>query len=156
MSKQRVEERVTGAVSSYDADFFEWTQQTAELIRQRRLNEADLEHVAEEIADMGKRDRREVRSRMVVLMAHLLKWQLQPTLRGTSSWKATIIEQRAQLALVLADSPSLRRIPENEIEAIYESAVERAVAETRLAADGFPAGCPYLLSEIVDSGFFPE
>ena len=52
------------------------------MIRQGRLAEVDLEHVAEEIEDMGKRDRREVRSRLIVLMMHLLKWQLQPELRS--------------------------------------------------------------------------
>jgi hypothetical protein len=155
MSKQRVAEQVTDAVASYDADFFEWTLQTAELIRQGRLNEADLEHVAEEIADMGKRDRREVRSLFRVLLAHLLKWQLQP-LQKSSSWKATILEQRAQLALVLDDSPSLRRIPANELEVVYKSAVDRAMAETGLAPGAFPAVCPFSIAEIVDRDFFPE
>jgi hypothetical protein len=155
MSKQRVAEQVTDAVATYDSDFFEWTQQTAELIRQGRLTEADLEHVAEEIADMGKRDRREVRSRLRVLLVHLLKWQLQP-LQKTSSWKATILEQRAQLALVLDDSPSLRRIPANELEVVYRSAVDRAIAETQLAPDVFPADCPFTIAEIVDRDFFPN
>src|SRR5437870_763484 len=94
----------------YDLDFFQRTQSTAELIRQGRLNEVDLEHVADEIADMGKRDHREVRSRLIVLIMHLSKWQVQPELRQASSWRSTIIEQRRQLTLVLKDSPSLSRI----------------------------------------------
>jgi hypothetical protein len=156
MSKQPVVESVTSAVASYDSDFFEWTQQTAELIRQGRLQEADLEHVAEEIADMGKRDRREVRSQFVELLMHLLKWQLQPTLRGTPSWRATIVKQRQQLALVLEDSPSLRRVPEKELSAMYKSAVVRAIAETGLARSSFPASCPFSVRETIDPHFFPE
>lgn len=78
----------------YDSDFFEWTQLSAELIRRGRLNEADLEHIAEEIEDMGKRDRREVRSRLIVLIAHLLTWQHQPE-RRSQSWRESIVEQRS-------------------------------------------------------------
>jgi len=60
----------------YETDFFEWTQRTAEQLRRRRFDETDIEHAAEEIEDMGKRDLRELNSRMEVLMAHVLKWKL--------------------------------------------------------------------------------
>jgi hypothetical protein len=152
MSKQHLED----AVASYEVDYYRWTQDTAELIRQGRLNEADLEHVAEEIADMGKRDRREVRSRLVVLVMHLLKWQLQPGLREESSWRATIMEQRRQLRLVLSDSPSLHQIPENELPLVYVDTVAGAIEETRLPPESFPAHCPYSAREILESGFFPD
>src|SRR5271170_2694515 len=105
--------------AGYDADFFQWTQSTAEMIRQGRLAEVDLEHVAEEIEDMGKRDRREVRSRLIVLVMHLLKWELQPDLRA-ASWRSTIVEQRTQIELILEDSPSLRRVPVEELSATYK------------------------------------
>jgi hypothetical protein len=110
--------------AGYDADFFQWTQSTAEMIRQGRLAEVDLEHVAEEIEDMGKRDRREVRSRFGVLIMHLLKWQLQPELHGGSTWRSTIVEQRKQLRLVVEDSPSLGRILREELPALFRSAVK--------------------------------
>jgi hypothetical protein len=142
--------------AGYDADFFEWTQSTAEMIRQGRLAEVDLEHVAEEIEDMGKRDRREVRSRLIVLIAHLLKWQVQPELRAGSSWQATVREQRKPLRLVLEDSPSLRRIPREELFPIFRSAVEEAVEETGLSADRFPSSCPYTAEQILDGDFLPE
>jgi hypothetical protein len=139
----------------YDSDFFEWTQHSAELIRQGRLNEADLEHIAEEIEDMGKRDRREVRSRLIVLIAHLLKWQLQPE-RRTPSWRGTIIEQRQQLDLVFQDSPSLVDLAEHELPLIYTRAARRALAETGLASDRLPPECPYSETEILDSRFLPD
>jgi hypothetical protein len=140
---------------SYDADFYSWTQQTAELIQQGRTDEVDLEHVAEEIADMGKRDRRELRSRLILLLRHLLKWQMQPALRS-ASWRSTTVEQRIQIALVLSDSPSLRRIASHELTSLYLNAVRTAVSETGLAADTFPPYCPYSLEQMLGGDFFPD
>jgi len=64
--------REEAETSLYDSDFYEWTQEVAVHLRQGRLPQADLEHIAEEISDMGKRDRRELRSRMIVLVTHLM------------------------------------------------------------------------------------
>jgi hypothetical protein len=142
-------------VDLYDSDFFEWTQRSAELIRQGRFSEADLEHIAEEIEDMGKRDRREVRSRLIVLIAHLLKWQLQPERRGPS-WRETINEQRLQVSLVLDDSPSLRRAVNEELRLVYARAVRKARSETGLAADRFPSQCPYSEEDLLEGSFLPD
>lgn len=141
--------------AGYDTDFFQWTQSTAEMIRQGRLAEVDLENVAEEIEDMGKRDRREVRSRLIVLLMHLLKWELQPELR-TPSWDSTIDEQRMQIQFIIQDSPSLRRLPSDELAATYKRAVKRAIAQTGLDDSRFPPSCPYTAEQILDSDFLPE
>jgi hypothetical protein len=116
----------------YDQDFFEWTVRNAELLRAGRLAEADLEHITEEIEDMGERERRELRSRLRVLLSHLLKWKFQPSRRGRS-WRATIRLQRDDVVLLL-----------------------RAVAETDLSDDAFPPGCPFSLDQILDPDFFPD
>jgi hypothetical protein len=143
------------AVDLYDSDFFEWTQRSAELIRQGRFSEADLEHIAEEIEDMGKRDRREVRSRLTVLIAHRLKWNYQPEQRSPS-WRATIMEQRRQIVLVLDDSPSLRRAAVEELASIYAKAVKEAREDTGLAPNAFPKTCPYSLTDLLESRIVPE
>jgi Domain of unknown function DUF29 len=162
MSKKQLEkvEREKAAAPSseaqYNKDFFRWTQETAELIRQRRFDEVDLEHVAEEIHDMGLRDHREVRSRLAVLLMHLLKWNLQPERRGNPSWIATIAEQRRELELVIEDSPSLRRIPQEHLPSIYRRAVKDAIKETGLAPNLFPQACPYSADQIMDDDFLPE
>jgi hypothetical protein len=162
MSKQQLEKveqaKATAPTSEaqYNKDFYRWTQETAELIRQRRFDEVDLEHVAEEIHDMGLRDHREVRSRSTVLLMHLLKWQLQPEGREHSSWMAKIGEQRTELALVMDDSPSLRRVPKEQLSAIYGKAVDGVVRETRLSAKVFPSDCPYTADQIMDDDFLPE
>jgi hypothetical protein len=71
--------------SLYDVDFFEWTRSAAEDLLRGELSTADRKHNAEEIAGMGKRDSREVRSRCIVLMMHLLKWVYQPE-RREAGW----------------------------------------------------------------------
>src|SRR5713226_2577936 len=85
--------------SLYDQDFVAWTSETAQLLRAGRFDEVDIEHVAEEIEDMGKRDKRELHSRLTVLLLHLLK----------SGCRSTIITQRAELEQLFEDSPSLMR-----------------------------------------------
>jgi hypothetical protein len=40
-------------------------------------------------------------------MAHLLKWQRQPNLRG-NNWRLTICKQRRRIGRVLEQNPSLK------------------------------------------------
>jgi hypothetical protein len=141
--------------SLYDEDLFQWTRETAALIRAGRFKEVDWEHVAEETEDMGKRDRREVLSRLIVLIMHLLKWELQPKLRGTS-WRATVVDQRREIELLLADSPSLRRHTKTDLPAVYRKAVRDTAKATFLKEDAFPAECPYSFEQLLDSACWPE
>ena len=77
----------------YERDFFAWANQQASLLRAGQFTEADIEHIAEEIESMGRSEKRELLSRLAILLMHLLKWQAQPMLRG-NSWQATIKVQR--------------------------------------------------------------
>jgi hypothetical protein len=141
--------------SLYEADFFEWTRRTADQLRRRCFDEADIEHAAEELEDMGKRDLRELYSRMEVLLAHLLKWKLQPHKRS-NSWRATIVEQRREIAAILKDSPSLRSRLASARKSNYGGALDRAAAETGLAVKKFPPACPFSNEEILDPRFLPD
>ena len=139
----------------YEADFFAWTQRTADQLRRRRFGEADIEHAAEEIEDMGKRDLRELNSRMEVLVTHLLKWKLQPRKRS-NSWRATIVAQRREIAAVLKESPSLRPRLASARKTNYEGAIERAAAETGIHVETFPSSCPFSIEEILDLRFLSQ
>src|SRR5271155_4858757 len=92
-------------LGEYDKDFYAWSLHNAALLREGKLSEVDLEHIAEEIEDMGKKDRRELISRLAMLLAHLLKWKFQ-TERRSNSWKNTIKHQRFKVKDVLSESPS--------------------------------------------------
>jgi hypothetical protein len=124
--------------AGYDTDFFRWTQETAELLRQGRFEETDKENLAEEVADMGKRDLRELQSRMIVLLMYLMKWAAQPQFRG-ASWMDTISEQRVQIDGILDQSPSLRPYAIGELPAIFRKAAVRASKETKLPVETFQA-----------------
>jgi Domain of unknown function DUF29 len=143
----------------YDRDFYEWTVRNAELLRSGRLEEADLEHLAEEIEDLGDRHRREIRSRLVVLVKHLLKWSMQPQRRytesGSSSWLSTIREQRRQLADLLEEAPSLRRYAEEGLLKAHRDAVKEASAETGIPIRQFPEQCPFGFEQVLEDEFLP-
>jgi hypothetical protein len=141
--------------SLYETDYYAWTLRQAELLRGGNLAAADLQHLAEEIEDMGRNLKRELESRLKVLLAHLLKWQYQPGYRG-NSWRYSIEEQRNELSDHLQDNPSLRaKLPE-ALARGYRNALMLAARETGLTKDRFPPGCPWTLEQVLDPDFWPE
>jgi len=154
-SKMQSQRTTTADLSGlYDEDFFEWTRRSAELLRAGRFEDADIEHIAEEIEDMGKRDLRELNSRIQVLLIHLLKWRLQPE-KKSRSWERTIAGQRIEIDLLLEDSPSLRRRTQPGLGRAYRRAVHLAAIETGLPPGKFPAECPFTVEQIFDPEFLP-
>jgi hypothetical protein len=141
--------------ADYDRDFFAWTQATSARLRTGRFDELDVENAAAEIEDMGKRDLKELNSRTQILLQHLLKWRLQADKRS-ASWRATIVTQRIEIEALLRDSPSLAAQLRSELARNYAGAVKRAVAETELDRDEFPAKCPFTLAQLLDEEFLPE
>ena len=98
--------------TTYDRDFVEWTREQAKALRAAKdagVNlDLDWEHLAEEIEDMGKSERREVASRISTIIEHLLKLQCSGATRPRAGWMATIARERDRVRRVLEDSPSLR------------------------------------------------
>jgi hypothetical protein len=139
----------------YDQDFFAWANEQAGLLREGRLSEADIDHIAEEIEAMGKSEKRELVSRLTVLLLHLLKWQHKAVFRSTS-WGLTLEEQRNRLEDHLADNPSLKSGYGKTIAAAYRNAVLGAARETGLDRNVFPVVCPWSFEQIIDPNFYPE
>ncbi|MEH3144867.1 MAG: DUF29 domain-containing protein [Methylobacterium frigidaeris] len=142
------------AAASQEADFYRWTQEQAALLRAGRWSALDRDALAEEIADLGGSQKSGIRSRLTVLLHHLLKWEFQPQ-RRKYGWRATIIEQRVGLADIVEMSPSLGRWPAEALARAYRLARVRAVEETGLPEQTFPTTCPYALERILDDGFYP-
>ncbi len=140
--------------SSYDTDVVAWADEQAALLRAGRLSDIDIVHIAEEIEDVGRSERRELASRMVVLLAHLLKWQFQPGRRG-SSGQRTIKEQRRAIAAHLRDVPSLKGALANPNwwESMWADATARAIDETGL--DSFPEDCPWSIDQVLSADYYP-
>jgi Domain of unknown function DUF29 len=139
----------------YETDFYAWTRQQARLLRERRWDDVDLENVAEEIETLGRSDKRQIESRLRVLMAHLLKWKYQPGLRSPS-WSGTITDERLRIEDMLKESPSLKRYPAKVFLRHYLGARLKASAQTGIAFDLFPEECPFTIEEVLDVDFFPE
>ena len=139
----------------YDQDFYAWANEQAALLRAGKLSEADIEHIAEEVESLGKTEKRELVSRLIVLMAHLLKWRFQPNLRGRS-WKLTIDEQRIAIDAHLSDNPSLKTVIPEATALAYRQARIGAQRESDLDASVFPAQCPWTFDEMMNEDFWPE
>lgn len=143
------------AQAQYDQDFAAWTAEQSRLLREGRLVELDLAHLAEEIEDMGKNSQRALLSRLQELLLHLLKWQYQPGRRG-NSWRASIRKQRQGIEDLLEDSPSLQPRLAATYEKCYARARLDAADETGLALTTFAEACPWSLNDVLDQAWLPD
>jgi len=140
--------------ASYDTDFYAWCHEQARLMREGRLGELDVENVAEELESMGRSDKHQIRSRLKVLITHLLKWRYQPGRRSTS-WQRTIRDQREELAYIASESPSLKGYASTILPAVYASARHAASIETGIDYSVFPDACPFSADQVADLDFLP-
>ena len=139
---------------SYDKDFYKWDLYNSQLLKEGKLAEIDVENIAEELESMGKRDKRQVINRLIVLLTHLLKWEFQPEKRS-GSWKGTIMEQRRRIVQLLEDSPSLYNEIDNKLDYAYREAVKKASLEIGSDPFLFPEQCPYQKEFILSDEFYP-
>ncbi len=140
---------------AYEYDFYAWAITNAKLLREGKLEGIDIEHVAEELESMGKTQQRVLISRLTVLLAHLMKWQLQPELRSRS-WKNTIKVQRIDLQELLQDNPSLRPQAGETLNRAYRKAKLLAAGDTNMDETSFPEACPYSFEQAMEEAFWPE
>jgi len=146
---------VSSSNSLYERDYYTWALEQARALQERRIEEVDWENLAEEIGDLGRSEARSVRSQLARLLAHLLKWQLQPA-RRAHSWRGAIQGARDEVRDLLEESPGLTpRIPELFAKA-FRSAVNLACEETNLDKSKFPASCPWTFEQAMDDEFLPD
>jgi Domain of unknown function DUF29 len=136
----------------YETDFNSWIQENITLLKQSRFNEIDSENLIEELEGLIRRDKRELESNLLILLAYLLKWQYQEVYR-CNEWLCKIIEQRMLIELLLEDMPSLKNYLPTAIENIYSRAAELATVES--GTNSFPSICPYTEEQLLDTNFYP-
>ena len=143
------------AGTRYETDIVAWANEQAALLRAGKFSQLDIEHIADEVEDLGKSEQRELASRLAVLLSHLLKWQFQPE-RRSKSRQGTLREQRRAIALHLEDVPSLKaKLRDQRWRAmIWADAKARAYQETDLG--DFPDECPWAVQAILDQAFLPD
>jgi hypothetical protein len=144
--------------SLYERDYYGWIKWNVDAIREGRVQEVDWANVAEELDDMGKSEKRALRSQLARLIAHLLKWAYQPERRPTSqnSWRATIKHARESINEILDESPSLRPQLPQMVPAGYRDGLAQVLGETGLPEQTFPAACPWSLEQILAGDFWPR
>ncbi|MCC6735948.1 MAG: DUF29 domain-containing protein [Bauldia sp.] len=148
-------ERAQAEIDSlYERDFFAWTQEQARLLRERQPEGIDWSNAAEELDSLGRSNKTEIRSRLIVLLMHLLKWQFQPEKRK-DGWLTTIGQQRIWIEGLIEASPSLHAFPAEVLAWSYVRARRTAAEETRLPIDTFPALSPYSAEQALDVTFLP-
>ena len=139
----------------YETDYLQWIETTLEKLQSQDYANVDWENLIEEIADMGRSERRSLKSNLIVILMHLLKWQFQPEKRS-GSWEGSIIEHRRRVNEALHDSPSLKFYLESIFAECYAQAVKQAKAETGLPIESFPSVCPYELLEVTNDQYLPD
>jgi len=155
----------------YDTDFYSWTQQQAELIRQRRFDELDLDNLAGEVADMGRSEPRSLTSELKTILLHLLKYDYQtrkinpglPEPYDCRNWLDSIGRARDDARDILADNPSLKQKQEQLTVTAYKRAKALAVKEMnryllpqhQLTSRSFPKSCPWTFDQIMQEDWLP-
>ncbi len=143
----------------YDEDYFSWTQEQALFLKQGRFDLLDLEHLADEVASMGRSEWRELASRLAAVIAHLLKLQFQTerTPANERSWKRSVIEQRRALRDHLHDNPGLKNPAQMDraVRLAWGDGLQTALRETGLEPDVFPDANPYTVDQLLADGYWP-
>ena len=140
---------------NHETDVYGWAVHTAQLLKEKKMSEVDFNGIIEEIEALGRSEKHELINRLSLVIAHLLKWQFQPNMRG-HSWIYTIKEQREQAKIHWRDNPGLKRKLDEILSDAYRIALSRAAKETSLDEKAFPAECPYTFEQIMNDEFYPE
>jgi Domain of unknown function DUF29 len=160
----------SASAALYEKDFYAWAYEQATALRAARdlmrpgrnkpLENLDWENLAEEIEGLAQRDRRELESRIALIIEHLTKLRHSPARDPRAGWTETVGRSRRDIQRMLNDSPSLRRqlpalIEGNASDAVRlaaRSLIEHgeidATAASRLVAN-------YTLEQVVDD-WWPE
>jgi Domain of unknown function DUF29 len=141
--------------SIYDRDYYLWIETTAKQLQERKFLEIDIDNLAEEIESIGRSEKCALKSNLVVVLMHLLKWQYQPSVRS-NSWKSSIREHRRRLRDALQDSPSLKPYLIEVFGECYQDSREQAADETDLPLAIFPVISPFSPDQTLSPEYLPE
>ena len=138
----------------YETDFFAWTRHQADLLKAGRLSQLDTANILEEIETLGRKEVSELRSRLRILLAHILKTMHQP-MKDTRSWATTILNQRIEIADHIADNPSLKPKLTEVFDRAYQDGRQLAASETGLPLKTFPADPSFSCDDALSRSWTP-
>ena len=148
----------------YDQDFHQWLGKTITQLEQKDFNNLDIDHLIEDLKDLGKSDKNALESNLVILLAHLLKLIVQADAPDTmkTSWYRSVIEHRERLLIQLENIPSLKSYLPTILNSSYPKSRKLAIKEGKLAAfgipipneDNYPLICPFSLEQILNEDYY--
>ena len=139
----------------YEQDFCLWIETTANLLKEGRFSQLDIENLVEEIETMGRSEKNALESNLIIVFLHLLKWQYQPDKRSRS-WESSIFDHRRRIHKAFKNSPSLKPFFANVLAECYQYGRKQASIETGLSLTAFPTESPFTIDEILDENFLPD
>ncbi|NJO42873.1 MAG: DUF29 domain-containing protein [Cyanobacteria bacterium RU_5_0] len=152
--------------SLYEQDFQQWIEQTIQQLHHREFASLDIDHLIEELTDLGKSEKNALKSNLTILMAHLLKLMVQVDAPETMklSWYSSIDEHRQRINTSLSDTPSLKQFLPDAIARAYLDARKLAIKEGKRATKGiqiphetdYPIDCPFAIDQLLDEEFYGE
>jgi hypothetical protein len=148
----------------YKQDFNRWLEQTIHQLQTHEFGALDIEHLIEELADLGRSEKNSLKGNLMILLAHLLKLKVQQDVpdRMKGSWYSSILEHRQRVLDQLADAPSLKRFLVDVMDKAYADGRKLAIKEGNLAQlgirvpeeDEYPVSCPFSVEQILDEDFY--
>jgi hypothetical protein len=144
--------------TTYDTDFYAWTQAQAAALRAKKWLALDVDNRAEEIESWGRSDRRAITHQLERLLLYLLKGVYQPDQRARRGrgWRGSVRQARTAIADLLEESPSLRDYPAQRVALAYRRARQQSAIQTNLPRATFPETCPWSSAQLLDEDFWPE
>ena len=144
--------------TTYDTDFYAWTQAQAAALRAKKWLALDVDNLAEEIESLGRSDRRAITHQLERLLLHLLKWVYQPDQRARRGrgWRGSVRQARTAIADLLEESPSLRDYPAQRVALAYRRARQQSAIQTGLPLATFPETRAWSSAQLLDEDFWPE
>jgi hypothetical protein len=139
----------------YERDYYRWLENTAQILKEGNLQNLDIPNLIEEIEDMGRSEKRAVKSNLIIVLMHLLKYQYQKEKRS-NSWLFTIKEHRRRLREEFQTSPSLKKYSIEVLAECYQDARDLAATETGLSIDTFPVQSPFTPEQTLNPDYLPD
>lgn len=148
----------------YDSDLQLWIEQTIQQLQNHEFESLDIQHLIEELVDLGKSEKNTLKSNLKILLAHLLKLKIQhdapDSMKG--SWYSSVVEHRQRVLDNLADTPSLKSFLVEAIEKAYPDARKLAIKEGKFAKFGvripeeseYPITFPFSIEQILNEDFY--
>jgi uncharacterized protein DUF29 len=142
--------------ATYDTDFYAWTQAQAAALRAKDWAALDIEHLAEEIDDLGSHIEHAIESQLIRLLLHLLKLRYDPNPRPRRLWMVSVESARFEIGKRLRRNPGLRSYPGEYLPEAYGQARRRLLLMMGRPRTDVPETCPWPLAQVLDEDFWPE